>query len=95
MFLKKDTEVLVTHLPCLEMLIGGIRMELRVREFMEQDMLEEIRVELIMLHGMVPTEMVAAAVLDVEILVVEPVVLMLLMVQMDKIGVAILAEQEE
>jgi hypothetical protein len=77
------------------MLIGGIRMELRVREFMEQDMQEEIRVELIMLNGMVQTEMAAAAALDVEILVVEPVVLMLLMVQMDKIGVDILAEQEE
>ena len=59
---------------------------------MEQDMQEEIRVELIMLNGMVQTEMVAAAALDVEILVVEPVVLMLLMVQMDKIGAAILAE---
>ena len=43
----------------------------------------------------VQTEMVAAAALDVEMLVVEPVVLMLLMVQMEKIGVAILAEQEE
>jgi len=50
---------------------------------MEQDMREEIRVELIMLHGIVQTEMVAAAALDMEMLVVEPVVLMLLMLQMD------------
>ena len=77
------------------MLIGGIRMELRVRAFMEQDMLEEIRVELIMLHGMVQTEMAAAAALDVEMLAAVAAVDMLLMEQRGQIMAVILAEQEE